>query len=86
MAEGLAEQREEHRLVRGRSRGMRVWYANLDGPVVQSLLSYLHRVTLPEPSTSAGDRLPDHLWHLFWNVDPTRIDPQRDTPLIPPVR
>lgn len=81
--EGLAHQREEHRIVRGRSRGMLVWYANLDAPAVRSLLPYLHQVTVPDPpGSSAGNRLPDHLWHLFWNADPTQIDPQRDAPLI----
>lgn len=81
--EGLAQQREEHRIVRGRSRRMAVWYANLDAAAVQSMLPYLHRVTLPDPpATSAGDRLPDHLWHLFWNADPTQIDPQRDATVI----
>lgn len=82
-AEGLAQQREEHRIVRGRSRRMAVWYANLDAPTVRSMLPYLHRVTLPDPPpTPAGHRLPDHLWHLFWNADPTRIDPQRDATVI----
>lgn len=82
-SEGLARQREEHRIVRGRSRRMLVWYANLDAPAVQSMLPYLHRVTLPDPpAVSAGNRLPDHLWHLFWNADPTQIDPQRDATVI----
>lgn len=81
--EGLVHQREEHRIVRGRSRRMLVWYANLDAPAVQSMLPYLHRVTLPDPpGPSVGSRLPDHLWHLFWNADPTQIDPQRDATLI----
>jgi hypothetical protein len=81
--EGLAQQREEHRIVRGRSRRMTLWYANLDAPTVQSMLPYLHRVALPDPpASSAGNRLPDHLWHLFWNADPTQVDPQRDATVI----
>lgn len=82
-SEGLVEQRAEHRTVRGRSRPMTLWYANLDAPTVQSMLPYLHRVTLPQsPASSAGNRLPDHLWHLFWNADPNQVDLQRDATVI----
>lgn len=80
--EGVAQLREENRIVRGRSRAMQIWYADLDAPAVQALLPDLHQIALPDPTTAAAPTFPDHLWHLFWNADPRQVDPRRDAPLI----
>ena len=80
--EGLVQQREEHRIVRGRSRTMAVWYANLDASTVQALLPRLHQIRLPDAPACAAPTLPDHLWHLFWNADPRQIEPRRDATVI----
>lgn len=81
-SEGLAQRREEPRLVRGRCRKMAVWYANLDAPTVRALLPRLHLIRLPAALLPAALTLPDHLWHLFWNADPRQIDPRRDATVI----
>ena len=80
--EGVVQQRQEQRIVRGRSRAMMVWYADLDAPVVRTLLPDLHQIRLPDPTASAAPTFPDHLWHLFWNADPRQVDPRRDATVI----
>lgn len=78
----LAQMRDEPRILEGRSRTIAVWYANLDHPEMAALLPHLHRVVLPDPPPGVLGRLPDHLWHLFWNADPGQVDPRRDAALV----
>lgn len=79
---GLALRRTEARTVRGRSRDMDIWYAELDATRMLTLLPYLHRVELPEVPSILTDRLPDQLWQLFWNARPTDVDPVSDAAVI----
>lgn len=75
---GLCHQTTEPRLWRGRAVEQAVWYPNLISDETERLLTYLHRITLPEPPPSTNTKLPDHLWHLVWNADPASIDVDRD--------
>ena len=77
--QGLAEQISEHRLTRGRSRLMAIWYAPLLDERVAGLLGYLNEVVLPSRPgiTPCPDRLPDHVWHIAWNADPLEISPRQ---------
>ena len=42
----------------------------------------LRHVTLPERKRADRATLPPSVWHLFWQGDPRRLDPDRDGPHI----
>lgn len=79
-AAGLAEQRHEHRILRGSATPTRVWHARWGAPGWHERLQALAQVRLPDrqPSSATPQSLPDHVWQLVWNADPHTIDVQRD--------
>jgi hypothetical protein len=78
---GLATETREV-IAAGRARTAGIWRANVTHPSWSALDPALARVEPPERGPEAGDRVPAHLRHLFWNTADSQLDVTRAGPYI----
>jgi DNA-binding transcriptional MocR family regulator len=74
VARGLAEARDEARILRGAAVNTSVWRVRWRAPEWEKRLPALSEVVLPaRDAPPPAWSLPEHVWHLVWNADPRDI-------------